>query len=272
LSRVIPFGKKTYIMGILNVTPDSFYKGSRINDVKMAVEKCLKFVKEGAEIIDIGGESTRPGSHGITVDEEIKRVIPILKELRRLTGVLISVDTYKADVARIVLEEGADIINDITGLRYSGEIAQIVSKYKAYLILMHMRGMPSNMQNRANYTNVVEEVSSELDLSIKKAINLGVEKDRIILDPGIGFAKKAFHNLLILKNLKKLKAKGYPILIGLSRKSFIGIYTGLPIEERLIPTIAANAISIFNGADIIRVHDVKEAYYTAKISDAIARF
>ena len=272
MNRIIPFGKKTYIMGILNITPDSFYPGSRVTEINKAVDKGLKFVEDGADILDIGGESTRPGSHSISIDEELKRIIPIVKELRKQVDVPISVDTYKTDVAEAAINEGADIINDITGLRFSDRIAHLAFKYKTYLILMHIRGLPFNMQSRANYTNVVEEVLSELDFSIKKAMNRGVEKNRIIIDPGIGFAKRAFHNLLILKNLRKFKETGYPVLVGLSRKSFIGVYTGLPTEERLLPTIAANAISIFNGADIIRVHDVKEAYYTAKISDAIAKF
>jgi len=272
LSRIIPFGKKTFIMGILNINPDSFYSGSRVTNVGEAVERALSFIEEGADIIDIGGESTRPGSQGITVDEEIKRVVPVVKGLRGKSDIPISVDTHKTRVAESVLDEGADIINDITGLRYSDEIAYLVSKYNAYLVLMHMRGSPSNMQSRASYTNVVEEVLLELDISINRAIKAGVKDDRIIIDPGIGFAKKSFHNLLIIKNLHKFRERGYPLLVGLSRKSFIGVYTALPTEERLIPTIASNAISIFNGADIIRVHDVKEAYYTAEISDAIVRF
>jgi len=272
LSKIIPFSEKTYIMGVLNVTPDSFYSGSRVNGIDLAVERGLKFIEEGAQIIDIGGESTRPGSASVSAEEELERVIPVLKRLRKLTNIPISIDTYKPEVAEAALNEGADIINDITGLRYSDRIAELVSKFDTYLILMHIRGMPANMQDRAHYTNVVEEISTELDISIKRAINRGVNKNRIIIDPGIGFAKRSFHNLLILKNLKKFKEKGYPLLVGLSRKFFIGVYTGLPTEERLIPTVAANAISIFNGADIIRVHDVKEAYFTVKISDAIARF
>ena len=271
MSRIIPFGKKSFVMGILNVTPDSFYSGSRVASVEKAVERALRFIEEGADIIDIGGESTRPGSEGITVNEELKRVIPVIRELRKRSDILISVDTHKTRVAESVLAEGVDIINDISGLRYSDEIAHLVSKYNAYIVLMHIRGSSRNMQSRANYTDVVKEVLSELDISINRAIKAGVKKDKIIIDPGIGFAKKSFHNLLILKNLHKFKQSGYPLLIGLSRKSFIGAYTTLPTEERLVPTIAANAISIFNGADIIRVHDVKEAYYTAMISDAILR-
>ncbi len=269
MSRGIPFDKKTLVMGVINVTPDSFYSGSRVFSASEAVERALHYEQLGADIIDVGGESTRPGSKGISADEELKRVIPVIEGIRKKSDIIISVDTHKPLVAERAIECGVQIINDISGLRFSNGIEQIVAKSGTYIILMHIRGKPFDMQKRALYYNVVEEVSDELDVSIKKALTAGIKRQRIILDPGIGFAKLAEHNLHLLKGLPYLKRKGYPILIGLSRKSFLGAYTNLEPEQRLIPTVAANAISIFQGADIIRVHDVKEAVETVKIVDAI---
>ncbi len=268
----IDFFSKTLIMGVLNVTPDSFYTSSRVIDKNRAVSRALQFVEEGADIIDIGGESSRPGSKSVPVEEEIKRVIPVVSELRKRSDVIISVDTCKKEVAEMALDEGADIINDITGLRYGDDIARVVAKRDAYIVIMHMRGQPANMMERANYTNVVEEVLDELKSSVEKALKNNVSRDKIIIDPGIGFAKRSFHNVIILNNLKRFKEAGFKLLIGLSRKSFLGVYTGLPPEERLVPTVAANAISIYNGADIIRVHDVREAFYTARIIDVMKSF
>ena len=270
--RFIDFNSKTLVMGIVNVTPDSFYTGSRVLDHNDAVMRALKFIEDGADIIDIGGESSRPGSKPVSAEEETDRVIPVVRELRKRSDVIISVDTYKPEVAERALDEGADIINDISGLRFGNGIARIVSRFGSYLIIMHMRGRPSNMMQRAGYTDVVKEVIDELKESVSIALDAGVPEERIIVDPGIGFAKRSYHNILILKNLNLFKKLGYPVLVGLSRKSFLGVYTGLLPEERLVPTIAANAISIYNGADIIRVHDVKEALHTAQIVDAIKRF
>lgn len=259
-------------MGVINVTPNSFYASSRVWYTEGAVARALRFIDEGADIIDIGGESSRPGSSAISADEECKRIVPIIKEIRKKTDVLISVDTHKPDVIQAVLAEGADIINDITGLRFSDESAHIVARSNAYIVLMHMRGIPLYMQQRACYTDVVREVSQELDNSIAKALQSGIKRKRIIIDPGIGFAKTPYHNLLLIRHLPVFKEKGLPVLIGLSRKSFLGIYTSLSVDERLTPTVAANALSIYQGADIIRVHDVKEAHATVRIVDAIKSF
>jgi len=262
-------GGKTLIMGVINVTPDSFYEGSRVQEKDSAVERGVFFEESGADIIDIGGISTRPGSEEIDIEGELKRVIPVIAEIRKRSKILISVDTFRPEVACQAVSNGADIINDISGLRFSNGLEYIAVKAGVYIILMHIRGKPVDMQKRAVYNNVIREVSIELDVSIEKALKAGIDRSKIILDPGIGFAKSAEHNLILIKYLPLIKKKGYPVLMGLSRKSFLGVYTDLEPEDRLIPTIAANAISIFQGADIIRVHDVKEAKITAQIADAV---
>ena len=287
----IPFGTKTLVMGIINVTPDSFYSGSRIRDTERAVERALQFEELGADIVDIGGESTRPGSAATPDDEEIRRIVPVVERIRKKSDITLSVDTHKIHVASRVLEYGVQIINDITGLGSAlihgtdtslspvhgydqaaagwKEFGRLVAKSGAYIVLMHMRGTPSNMQSLTTYDDVTKDVSSELDSAIQRAIDSGIALDRIILDPGIGFAKTAEQNLHLLRGLPLIRKKGFPILVGLSRKSFLGVYTGKEPEGRLVSTIAANAISIFLGADIIRVHDVGEAVDTARIVDAL---
>ncbi len=267
----LPIGERTLIMGIINVTPDSFYSGSRSGGVREAVEKALGFEEHGADIIDVGGESTRPGSSAISVNEEISRVIPVIEEIKKRTHCFVSVDTYKAPVARRAAELDVHIINDISGLKSetSVDLARIVAQNDMYIILMHMRGKPQNMQDFARYTDVFNQVSVEIDESIRIATQAGIAKNRIIIDPGIGFAKNAGHNLSLLKHLPDLRSKGYPVLVGLSRKSFLKPYSGDDPEARLISTVAANAISIYQGADIIRVHDVKEAVETARLVDDI---
>jgi dihydropteroate synthase len=276
LDVTIPFGKKTLIMGIINVSPDSFYAGSRILDKEKAITQALLFEELGADIVDIGGESTRPGSQKIDVEEEMTRVLPVIEGIRKRSNILVSIDTYKYEVAARALKLGVHIVNDITGLgtadqtsSASYKMGKLIAGEGVYVILMHMRGIPRDMQSRAQYRDVTAEVSKELDVAIHTAQKAGIDPSKIILDPGIGFSKTAEHNLCILKNLPLIKRKGYPILVGLSRKSFIGIYTGLDPQERLIPTVAANAISIFQGADIIRVHDVREAVDTVRMVDAI---
>lgn len=267
--RSLTFGDKTLIMGVINVTSDSFYADSRVLNEEKAIERGLFFIESGADIVDIGGMSTRPGSEAIDIEKELKRVIPVVKGIRSRSDVLLSVDTYNPEVAEQAVAQGADIINDISGLSFNNGLEEVVSHKGVYIILMHMRGKPADMQKRAVYNDVINEVLEELDISIEKALGAGIDKEKIILDPGIGFAKLAEHNLTLLRNLPFLKEKGYPVIVGISRKSFLGALTGLEPEERLIPTVAANAISIFQGVDIIRVHDVKEAVITAQISDAI---
>jgi dihydropteroate synthase len=258
-------------MGVINVTPDSFYAGSRVEGIEGAVERALEFADAGADIIDIGGLSTRPGAVEITPHEELERVVPAVDGIRRRSDVPISVDTYRPEVAKAAIERGADIVNDVTGLGLLSGLEAVVRSEGVYIVLMHMRGTPRTMQQLALYQDVVAEVSLELDHSIALALDAGIPDERIIVDPGIGFAKKAEHNLALLKNLPVFKAKGYPLLVGLSRKSFLGALTGLAPEERLVPTIAANAVTIFQGADIVRVHDVREAVITAKVVDALKK-
>ncbi len=266
----LPIGKKTLIMGIINVTPDSFYGRSRSGGVEEAAEKALRFEDHGADIIDVGGESTRPGSTAVSVDEEIRRVMPVIEEVKKRTHCFISVDTYKAPVARCAADI-VHMVNDISGLKSetSADLARIVAEKDMYIVLMHMRGTPQSMQDFARYTDVYSQVSEELDESIYNAAAAGIAKERIIIDPGIGFAKKAGHNLSLLKHIPELRSKGYPVLVGLSRKSFLKPYSGDDPEARLVSTVAANAISIFQGADIIRVHDVQEARETARLVDDI---
>jgi dihydropteroate synthase len=271
LGRTLTFGLRTLVMGVINVTPDSFYAGSRVEEQGAAIEKAIAFAEAGADIVDIGGMSTRPGAREISPAEEAARVIPVIEGVRRRSGVIISVDTYRPEVAQKALSRGAEIVNDVSGLGFDHGLAAVVRKGGGYIVLMHTRGKPERMQQNAVYADVVQEVSDELDISIARALEAGIGREKIILDPGIGFAKKAEHNLALLKHLPSLRAKGYPLLVGLSRKSFLGSITGLPPEDRLLPTVAANAITIFQGADIIRVHDVREAVITAKVAEAIKK-
>jgi dihydropteroate synthase len=267
----LDLSKRTYVMGVLNVTPDSFSDGGVFLNTDAAVRRAHKMQEEGADIIDIGGESTRPGSLSVTVEEELARVIPVIKRLKGRLKIPISVDTTKSAVAEAALKEGASIVNDISGLRGDEGIASLCAQYSAGLIIMHMRGTPRTMQKAPRYKNLLKEIYLSLKEGIKKAKARGVGDENIIVDPGIGFGKTLSHNLEIIKGLSYLKRLGFPLLIGLSRKSFIGKLLGLEVGDRLIPTVCANTLAIYNGADIIRVHDVKEAVSTAKFADAVRR-
>ena len=257
---------KTIIMGILNVTPDSFSDGNLYLDVDKAVEHAKQIVDDGADIIDVGGESTRPGSKTISEDEELKRVTPVIKRLVKEINVLISIDTYKPKVAEECLKLGANLVNDITGLR-NNEMIEAVAKYNVPVVVMHMKGMPKNMQENPTYTDVVKEIKEFFVDRIDKAKSSGIKN--IIIDPGIGFGKTTEHNLQILKRLGEFKDLDRPILIGPSRKSFIGNVTGLPVNGRLEGTLAAISVAVMNGANIVRVHDVKECKRAVQIADAI---
>lgn len=266
------FDKKTYIMGVLNVTPDSFSDGGLFFSEKKAIEHALRLVEEGADIIDIGGESTRPGSEPVSVEEEIRRTIPVIKAISREIKVPISIDTYKSEVAKHALDAGASIVNDISGLRFDPEMPKIVSEYKVPVIIMHIKGRPKDMQQNPVYEALIPEIMDYLRMSIRLAARFGIPEDMIIIDPGIGFGKTFEHNLEIINNLKEFTLLGKPVAIGVSRKAFIGKILGdVSPSERLEGTTAAVAISIFNGANIIRVHDVKEMAKVAKVSDAIKR-
>lgn len=258
---------RTFIMGILNVTPDSFSDGGKYFNVDSAVDRALEMVDEGADFIDVGGESTRPGSISISAKEEISRVIPVIKKLSTKINIPISIDTMKSAVAREAIEYGATIVNDISALNFDSEMANVISHYKATAILMHMKGTPQTMQLNPEYDDLIGEIISYLKNSIDKAKSK--EIDQIIIDPGIGFGKKLEHNIEILKKLSEFKTLGYPVLIGPSRKSFIGQILNLPVEERLEGTAASVAVSAINGANIVRVHDVREMKRVAQIVDAL---
>jgi len=251
----LPVSRKVCIMGILNITPDSFSDGGRYIDARVARDKALEMISNGADIIDIGGESSRSGSREITPEEEKERVIPVIKALKDVK-VPLSIDTWKADVAQAALEEGVSVINDITALGGDADMASIAAKYDAGLILMHMKGMPRDMQDDPQYKDIMKEICSYLSESIKKAEDAGLNPDNIGVDPGIGFGKTLEHNLTILNELDKLDKLGKVILVGPSRKSFIGTVTGKDTRDRLSGTIAASMFAIMKGAGIIRVHDV----------------
>ncbi len=252
----LSFGNKTLIMGVLNVTPDSFYDGGRYYNTEDAVKQAYTLQKEGADIIDIGGESTRPGSDSISVSQEIDRVCPVIEKIIKEIDVPVSIDTYKADVAEEALKLGAKIVNDISGLNFDERMADVIVKYKSYAVLMHIKGTPKNMQENPEYTDLLDEIYTSLNNSREKAIGRGIEKEKIIIDPGIGFGKSLEDNYKIIRNIGYFKKMGLPILIGLSRKSLIGkLYNDK--SDRLYATIALNSISAVYGADIIRVHDVE---------------
>ncbi len=268
----LDFDKRTYLMGVLNITPDSFSDGGLFFDREKAVGHALKLVEDGADILDIGGESTRPGSETVSVEEEIRRTVPVIEAVSKKINVPISIDTYKAEVARRALDAGASIINDISGLRFDRELPKVAAEYKAPLIVMHIKGRPKDMQQNPVYEALIPEVMDYLRISVQLAVKSGIPEDRIIIDPGIGFGKTFNHNLEIIRNLREFTLIGKPVAVGVSRKAFIGkVLGGAPASDRLEGTAAAVAISIFNGAHIIRVHDVKEMARVAKVADAIIK-
>ena len=256
-------------MGILNLTPDSFSDGGKFSDKNQATDYALKMIEDGADMIDIGGESTRPGAEPVSLDEELKRTIPIIKSIRQRSDCLISIDTYKSSVAEVALDVGADLVNDISGLTFDEKMIDIVVDRKVPVILMHMKGTPRSMQVDPNYDNVIEEICEFFRRKVKSAKNSGILDNMIILDPGIGFGKRLEDNFEIIRELKQICAMGYPILLGPSRKSFIGASLNLPVEERLEGTLASITAGIMNGANIIRVHDVKETFRAVKIIEKI---
>ena len=261
--------KRTHIMGILNITPDSFYKESRVISVNTALKRADKMIREGADILDIGGESSRPGSDPVSEEEELKRILPVINALIKKFDIPVSVDTYKSAVARAVLEEGVSIINDISGLRFNPNMAKTIASAKAAVIIMHISGKPKTMQKNPSYKSLMREITAYLKRGIKQAVSSGIKESSIIVDPGIGFGKKFSHNITILKKLKQLQKLKKPILLGLSRKSFIGKILDLPVEERLEGSIAASVFGILNGAQILRTHDVKETKRALAVADAI---
>ena len=269
--KSLTFGERTWIMGILNVTPDSFSDGGRYLDVSRAIAYAHQMIEDGADIIDIGGESSRPGASPVSTDEELARVLPVIEALANGTEALLSIDTYKPAVARSALQAGANIVNDITALG-NADMAGIVAAMDAGLILMHMKGVPRTMQRSPVYRDLIPEILTFLRQRIDKAQTEGVCPDRIMIDPGIGFGKTGEHNLEILRCLDRFRSLEKPILIGTSRKAFIGKILNLPNpDDRLEGTAATVAWAIAHGADVVRVHDVKPICQVTQMTDAIYR-
>lgn len=268
--KKLEFGKRTLIMGVLNVTPDSFSDGGHYNTFDSALAHADRMVSEGADIIDVGGESSRPGAEPVSEDEEKRRVLPLIEEFARRYEAPISIDTCKPSVARAAVDSGASIINDITALADS-DMVHVAADAKVGVVLMHMQGTPRTMQVSPHYDSLISEIANFLSERVKKAVCGGISPDRLIIDPGFGFGKKYEHNLEILRRLKEFKSLGKPILVGTSRKSFIGMTLDLPVEDRVEGTAATVAVAIMNGADIVRVHDVKQMKRVAKMTDAICR-
>ena len=266
---LLDLGERTLIMGILNVTPDSFYDGGRYTTPEAALNHALRMAEDGADIIDVGGESTRPGSERISVEEELSRVIPVIEKIRQRSNIPISIDTYKNEVARAAFSSGADIVNDISGLKFDNSLAEVAAEFNCTLIISHIKGSPNDMQNNVHYNNLMAEIKNSLKESISRAESSGIKPEKIIVDPGIGFGKRVNDNLLILKKLSEFKNLGKPIMIGSSRKSFIGKISAAQPDERLEGTIATVCAAVLNGADIVRVHDVKEVCRAVKVIDAI---
>lgn len=261
---------KTYIMGILNVTPDSFSDGGKFLNKESAVKHAIEMAGLGADIIDVGGESTRPGAEDISLEEELSRVIPVVKMLSKRINIPISIDTRRSKVAEKAVNAGAGIVNDVSALRYDPQMAHVVASLGADLIMMHMKGCPKDMQKAPRYKNLIGEIKESLKESLKIAGKAGIRKEKIIVDPGIGFGKTVKHNLAILKNLAEFKTLGQPICIGTSRKSFIAKALGLSQNDTaLYGTLATCVVAIMNGANILRVHDVKEAVDAARMTDKI---
>ncbi|MEW6109846.1 MAG: dihydropteroate synthase [Nitrospirota bacterium] len=268
----LDFSQKTYLMGILNVTPDSFSDGGIHFEKSRAIDRALEMIDEGADIIDIGGESTRPGSDPVAAEEELKRIIPVIEALSGKINIPISIDTYKSEVASKAIEAGASIVNDISGMRFDPDMPEVISRHKVPVVIMHIKGNPKNMQNNPIYEALLPEITDYFRAGIRFAVGSGIPENLIIIDPGIGFGKTFDHNLEIINNLHEFSPLGKPVLIGPSRKAFIGkILDGAPAGERLEGTAAAVAVSIIKGADIIRVHDVKEMARVARVADAIKR-
>jgi dihydropteroate synthase len=260
---------RTLLMGIINVTPDSFYDGGKRLDPNRAVADGIGLIEAGADVIDIGGESTRPGAGAVSLAEELQRVLPVIQGLRQNVNVPISIDTYKAQVAQAALSEGADIVNDISALRFDPQMAVLVAAEKVPVVIMHMQGTPQTMQAEPCYNNVLREVQDFLTTQVHFAIEAGVERENIIIDPGIGFGKTLDHNLTLFRGLPALASMGQPLLLGASRKTFIGKILGVEPDERLEGSLAAAVAAVFGGAHILRVHDVKETRKAIRVADAI---
>lgn len=255
---------RTYVMGILNATPDSFSDGGKFNEIDTALKRVKQMIDEGADIIDVGGESTRPNFEFVKEEDEIKRVVPIIKAIKENFDITVSIDTYKSKTAEAAVEAGADIINDVWGFKKDKDIAKVAAKYNVPCILMHNR-------ENAEYEDLMRDVIFDLVDSVDIALNAGVNRENIILDPGIGFAKTLEENLSVMNNLEKIKGLGFPVLLGTSRKSMIGLTLDLPVSERVEGTIATTVLGITKGCEFIRVHDVKENKRACVMTDAMLK-
>ena len=259
---------RTYVMAVLNVTPDSFSDGGQYFSPEAALDRAVRVAHEGADILDIGAESSRPGSQRLSVEEECRRLFPLVEQVAENVKIPLSIDTYKAEIATMALNAGASIVNDITALRGDPKMAEVVAESGCVLVLMHMLGTPATMQINPVYESVVDDLCAFFEERISYAESFGI--NRIMIDPGIGFGKTVEHNVEIIRNLKVFRTFGKPVLIGVSRKSFIGSVLGLPVQERLEGTAAAVTVSILNGANVVRVHDVREMVRVARMTDALA--
>lgn len=263
-------GERTWVMGVLNVTPDSFSDGGLYLDPDAALARGLALFEAGADLVDVGGESTRPaGATGVDADEECRRVVPVIEGLRHRGAGVLSVDTTKAAVARAALDAGADLVNDVSGFRFDPAMAPLVAERGAPAVVMHLRGDFGGMHREPRYRDVMGEVATELGEAVARGAHAGVRAEQMIVDPGIGFAKDASHSLEVLRRLPELQALDRPVLVGPSRKSFLGTVLELPVGERLLGTAAAVAASVLGGAHIVRVHDVKEMIQVVRVCDAI---
>lgn len=266
---VVDMQRRTAIMGVLNVTPDSFSDGGRYADPQAAIARGVEMAAEGADIIDVGGESTRPGASVVSARDEAKRVIPVIRGLRAALAIPISIDTYKARVAEEALDEGADMVNDISALRFDAAMAPLVARFEVPVILMHMQGTPGTMQFAPSYRDVVAEVKDFLKARIEFAIRCGIETRSILVDPGIGFGKNLSHNLALLRSIPALRALQQPLLIGASRKTFIGKILNLGIADRLEGSLAVAVASVLAGADMVRAHDVRQTWRAVRVAEAL---
>jgi len=264
----LPLGRRTYVMGILNVTPDSFSDGGRYADPARAVRHALRMVREGADLIDVGGESTRPGARAVPASEESRRVVPVVERLAA-RGVLVSIDTSKARVAEAAFRAGAKILNDVTALRGDRGMARAAARAGVAVVLMHMKGTPRTMQRNPRYRDVVAEILRFFREKLKIALRAGIPRDKIVLDPGIGFGKVPEHNVEILRHLGEFRRLGCALAIGTSRKGFIGHFLGRRVDERMNGTAATVAAAILRGADVVRVHDVREMVDVARMTDLL---
>jgi dihydropteroate synthase len=264
-------GEEALVMGIINLSAESFYGASRCETSEQALHVAERMIAEGADVLDVGAESSRPGAAPLSEQEELNRLLPVVKKLAESVNIPISVDTYKPAVAHEVLQAGASIINDITGLQKFPDMAKTIARFQAGAILMHMQGTPETMQNNPKYVDLLTEISTFLNQSINVAISAGIDPEKIAIDPGIGFGKTDSHNLLILKNLSRLKKLGKPVLLGISRKSLIGNILNVPVEQRLEGSLSAAVFGVMQGASIIRTHDVQATQRAVKVAESIMK-